>query len=134
MRAFLDANVLFTAAYNPEGGAHALLRAKIPGCAFITCTLAVEEARRNLDAKGPERSLQRLDGLLKDLEVFGTLTSGTCPFPLPAKDRPIYESAKALGATHLLTGDLKDFGPYMNCPTRTEGILIQTVRDFLEAL
>lgn len=134
MRVFLDANVLFTAAYHPEGAANALLRARIPDCAFITCSLAIEEARRNLAVKGPAHSLGHLDSLLLGLEVLGTPVSGHCPFPLAPKDLPIYWSAKQGRATHLLTGDLKDFGPWMDRPSKTEGILIQTVRTFLENL
>ncbi|MEJ2327607.1 MAG: hypothetical protein P8Y27_17680 [Chromatiaceae bacterium] len=54
-----------------------------------------------------------------------------CPLPLSAKDRPIFEAALAGGATHLLTGDLKNFGPFMNEPGQTKGIVIQTVAEFL---
>jgi hypothetical protein len=32
---------------------------------------------------------------------------------------------------NLLTGDLKDFGPFMNEPGQTKGIVIQTVAEFL---
>ena len=39
----------------------------------------------------------------------------------------------ASGATHLLTGDLKEFGPFMNRPEETFGILIQTVANFLRS-
>jgi len=34
-------------------------------------------------------------------------------------------------ATHLLTGDLRHFGAFMNAPERTGGIAIQTVAAFL---
>lgn len=34
------------------------------------------------------------------------------------------------GATHLLTGDRKHFGPFMDRAPETEGVLIQTVSGF----
>jgi hypothetical protein len=53
---------------------------------------------------------------------------------LPAKDMPIWAAAHAAKATHLLTGDLKDFGPHMNRPEATGGIVIQTVGACLAGL
>jgi hypothetical protein len=34
----------------------------------------------------------------------------------------------------LLTGDLRDFGQLMHSPELTNGLLIQTVADFLDSL
>ena len=56
------------------------------------------------------------------------------PPALAEKDRPIFQAALACGATHLLTGDLKDFGAFMNQAEKTFGVLVQTVADFLESL
>jgi hypothetical protein len=56
------------------------------------------------------------------------------PVPLPEKDRPILEAAIHCKATHLLTGDVKDFGPFMNNPNITSGVIIQTVSQFLTDL
>jgi len=53
------------------------------------------------------------------------------PESLSAKDRPIFQAALACGATHLLTGDLKDFGSFFDRPEETYDIRIQTVADFL---
>ena len=50
------------------------------------------------------------------------------------KDRPIMESAIKIKATHLLTGDLRHFGPFMNKLEETAGIVIQTVSEFLEEI
>ena len=41
--------------------------------------------------------------------------------------------ARALGSRPILTGDLKDFGAFMNKPEETFGIVVQTVADFLRA-
>jgi len=51
---FLDANVLFTAAHNPSGKAALIVELGAQGhWQTLTSTLAVEEARRNLDIKFP---------------------------------------------------------------------------------
>jgi hypothetical protein len=50
---------------------------------------------------------------------------------LPAKDEPIWAAALAAKASHLLTGDLRDFGPHMNQPQHRAGIVIQTVAQYL---
>lgn len=134
MRVFLDANVLFTAAYRPEGAARSLVSSDSKDRAFFTCTLAVEEARRNLMLKALPETLGELRRLLERVEIIGTPSIGVCPFPLATKDLPLYWAAKAGKATHFLTGDLKDFGPYMDKPRSTEGILIQTVRAFIDFL
>lgn len=54
-----------------------------------------------------------------------------CPGGLPEKDAPIYRAAHACRADVLLTGDLKDFGFLMNDRQKADGLLIQTVADFL---
>ncbi len=130
-RLFLDANVLFTAAHNPNGKA-ALIFTIASRCDWelVSSDYAVEEARRNLNRRFPGR-LDRFALLLDKVVVRGSPGGVTVPVALPAKDRPILAAAMACGATHLLTGDLKDFGPYMNDPARTGGVVVQTVSDFL---
>jgi hypothetical protein len=57
-----------------------------------------------------------------------------CPASLAEKDRPIDRAPHACKADVLITGDLRDFGPFMNQPQRTGGLLIQTVASFLDGL
>jgi len=134
MRVFLDANILFTAAVSSDGkSAYLLKNARKAGIALVTCTLALEEADRNLRAKYPAKSA-RLRILLARVEIMPTVISGNCTIRLPDKDIPIFLSALAAGATHLLTGDFKDFGPFMNKPGRTGGMIIQSVGEFLRSL
>jgi predicted nucleic acid-binding protein len=131
VRVFLDANILFSAAATPDGRAALLIEhARASDVAFLTCDLAVTEARRNLQAKSPAR-VGRLDVLLKRVEAVPTVTVGACPIPLPAKDAPILLSAISAGATHFLTGDIRDFGRWMNMPARTGGVVVQSMADFL---
>jgi uncharacterized protein len=133
-RIFLDANVLFTAAHNESGKAALVIELGIRGhWALATTAYALEEARRNLENKFPG-SLPRLAALG---EAIGLVPGGRgerCRVALPEKDRPILEAAIRCRATHLLTGDRKHFGPFMNDPDATSGIIIQTVAEFLESL
>jgi len=104
---FLAANVLFPAAYRK--GAGLLEPWKLPGTQLLTSGYAAEEARRNLDS--PER-LSRLNRLLASMELVAEAPGQKLPagLRLPEKDEPILRAALSAGATHLLTGDLRDFG------------------------
>ena len=69
---------------------------------------------------------------MQSLTIVLSGSGRDCPLELLVKDAPIFESALRVTATHLLTGDLKDFGPFMNERSKTGGILIQTVGDFFK--
>ena len=107
-RVFLDANVLFSAAYRPGSRLNAFWA--LTDVTLVTSTYALDEARVNLQEL-PQR--QRLDALVADMEV---VTSWDTPIPedvvLRAKDVPILKAAISSEATHLVTGDKRDFGPY----------------------
>jgi len=134
MRLFLDANVLFTAAHNPDGKASLLIELGSKGCwSLVSSHYASEEARRNLLRKFPD-CLHRLDELQTSIRLVGHQPAQAYPKGLVAKDQPIFQAAMASKATHLLTGDLKDFGAFMNKPDETFGILVQTVAEFLGSL
>jgi len=129
-RVFLDANVLFTAAHNPLGKASLLFElAREDHWMVITCQLACEEARRNVRIKFPE-CLSRLEELAQEIQILSHIPRTSCPLDLPVKDQPIFLSALQSGATHLLTGDMKHFGPFMDRALETQGVLIQTVSTF----
>jgi len=133
-RLFLDANVLFTAAHNPDGKAAFLLELGGEGhWTCLTSALAVEEARRNLARKYPD-GLDRFEALLAGLEMVPDLPAEDCPLALAEKDRPIFAAAHKASATHLLTGDQRHFGAWMNKPEESCGILVQSVGDFLQTL
>ena len=129
-RIFLDANVIFTAAHNPEGKAALLFELGRGGhWKLFTSQLAWEEARRNLSIKFPN-CVSRLKELRQDLQFVANPGQAPCPLELPAKDKPIFLAALQTRATHLLTGDEAHFGSYMNTPFETQDIVIQTVGDF----
>lgn len=133
MRVFLDANVLFTAAHNPEGKAALVIELGRRGhWALATSRYALEEARRNLDRKLPH-SLDGLSLLLRGVRLVDHRPALRFPAALAGKDQPIFQAAVDWDATHLLTGDMKDFGAFMNKPEETFGIVVQTVADFLRA-
>lgn len=106
---FLDASVLFSAAYRPE--AKFLQLWKMRDVKLISSLYAAEEARRNLEH--PDQRT-RLEELLQSVELAPVRAIGPLPgeVKLPAKDEPILVGAIAAGAMHLLTSDLKHFGPY----------------------
>ena len=130
-RLFFDANVLFTAAHNPMGKAAFVIELAGRGhWDVLTSSFAVEEARRNLARKYPD-CLPSFERIIADMAVIVTCRAGECSLPLPEKDRPIFAAAHQCRATHLLTGDKRHFGPFMNDPSQTAGVRIQTVADFL---
>ena len=131
----LDANVLFTAAHNPHGKAAFLFDAANLGhWRLLSSAYAIEEARRNIAAKCPQCS-ERLEVLVSEVKVAPQpATPQSLVIALPEKDMPVFLAACAAGASHLLTGDLKHFGPHMNRPADSMGLMIQTVADFLKEL
>lgn len=131
MKLFVDANVLFTAAYSSNGKAAFLIENLCS--VIITSDYAVEEARRNLSVKKPTM-LATLEQMLSEIEIVASVHSDVCPIVLPKKDQPIFLAALKAKATHLLTVDVKDFGPHMNQPEKSAGIIIQTVAEFLASL
>lgn len=134
MRLFLDANVLFTAAHNPRGKAALVIELGSRGYWKIySSAYALEEARRNLAWKYP-RCLDTLTAMSQAVRLVERATGGAVPPGLAAKDIPIFQAALVSDASHLLTGDLKDFGPLMNRPEETSGIVVRTVSDFLDGV
>jgi predicted nucleic acid-binding protein len=131
IRLFLDSNVLFTAAHNPSGKAALIIDLGVKGnWEIVSCSYAIEEARRNILIKFPDH-LKRFEALVERVINVPSRSGRNCPVILPGKDRPILEAAIQCKASHLLTGDIKDFGPIVNEPSLTGGVIIQTVSEFL---
>jgi hypothetical protein len=127
---FLDANVLFSTAYRPDAGLRRLWR--LPRARLITSVYAAEEARRNLS--NPEQRTE-LEELLGSVEVVLTAAPTDHPLfstlKLPDKDRPVLLAAIVAGATHLLTGDFRHFGPCYGM--RIEGVLVVPPGEYLSS-
>lgn len=133
MRLFLDANILFTAAHNPKGKSALILELGQEGLwQLVTSAYAPEEARRNIAIKFPACAPQ-LETLSQTLRIIPDNHGLDCPDGLVDKDCPIYRAALASKADVLLTGDIHDFGFLMNDRAKAEGIVIQTVAEFLNS-
>ena len=109
MRVFLDANILFSAA-QLDGRMRHLLKILFERAECLTNDYALEETRRNLSVKFPN-AIKDLDRLVKHCEIVLQLASDL-DIELPLKDEPILGGAIAGRATHLLTGDERDFGKF----------------------
>jgi predicted nucleic acid-binding protein len=133
-RLFLDANILFTAAHNPEGKAAFIIDlGKNDAWRLFTSLFAAEEARRNLGAKFPV-ALESFERSLSLITIVPDRMDGPFPEGLNEKDVPIFRAAYGCKATHLLTGDYAHFGPYMMSPSKALGVAIMTPYQFLESL
>jgi predicted nucleic acid-binding protein len=115
-RVFLDANVLFSAAYREQAGLAILW--KLRRIRLLTSLYAAQEAVNNL---GEEDQQSRLRVLLEDVETVpgeagmsATVQASLAKIVLPDKDRPILAAAVAAKADFLLTGDIRHFGSYFN--------------------
>lgn len=108
---FLDANVLFSAAWREGAGLLALW--ELPDVVLLTNRYAVDEALANL----PDRPRHDRPRRLLDRLVVGEPSFEEVPVPasvsLADEDLPILRAAIAMRASHLLTGDLRHFGPLM---------------------
>jgi predicted nucleic acid-binding protein len=127
-RLFLDANVLFSAVYQPNAG---LLRLwKLKNVVLCSSRYAVAEANLNLE---DDSQRKRLAALAEKLQLFEApareLPRG---ISLPEKDAPILLSAIAARATHLLTGDGRDFGAYFG--KRIERVIIVLPGEYLRRI
>ena len=134
LRVFLDANILFTAAYSPDGLSALLVELGAAGrVTLLTSPLAIVEAERNLEAKRPA-ALPTLRRSLTAVRVVEEPAPADVerltPPELSSKDRPLLAAAIAAHATHFVTGDVADFGRWMN---RRAGVplRVMTPRQFL---
>jgi uncharacterized protein len=129
MRVFLDANILFSASL-AQSRMRAFLDLLLQRAKCLTNDYAIEEARRNLAVKYPVGATA-LAALVKQCDVISRLAADL-EVELPGKDRPILGGAIAGRATHLLTGDERDFGRFWG---RTiQGVKIVSPRMLAEAL
>ena len=86
MRVFLDANVLFTAAHNPNGKAALVITLGAEGILQLaTSAYAREETRRNLELKAPKR-LPEFSHLLCAIRLVADHSYISCPGDFPEKD------------------------------------------------
>src|SRR5262249_45718648 len=125
-RVFLDASVLFSAAYRE--GAGLLQLWDLSEVELTTSAYAAEEARRNLESEGARN---RLTALLTRIRIAPEGAEKLLPggVAIAEKDKPILGSAIAAGATHLLTGGFRGFGKLFG--KRIANVLILTPAEYL---
>ena len=136
MRVFLDANVLYSAAYREGASIRAFFALGAAGaCVLVSSPHAIEEARRNLASKRPDR-LAALEALLGDIEICAepgsTRVAWAASMGLPAKDAPILAAAVESRCPVLVTGDRTDFRALFG--KRLVGTLVMLPVEALELL
>ena len=115
MRVFLDANILFMAAWKPAGPVTRLFDLQdAQFCTLLSSTYAALEVRRNIAAKAPDQAAL-LEHRLEFVELT-TLnnpahlaTAATFAIPDPS-DVPILGAAIQTHADILITADARAFG------------------------
>jgi uncharacterized protein len=124
-RLFLDANVLFSAAYKTDARVVRLWR--LHEVVLCSSRYALEEARFNL---GDESQLQRLTELAEKIQ-FSEAIRRDLPrgVSLPEKDVPILMAAIEAKANYLLTGDFRHFGAYFG--KKIEGVTVILPGEYL---
>lgn len=134
MRVFLDANVLFSAAKSDGPVRELLALLEQSGHQCCVDAYVIEEARRNLGTKAPERisALERLLLRMKTASAQRIDPVLEASLPLPAKDRPVLAAAIHQNCDALVTGDRTHFGALYG---RTiHGVTIHSPRSLAEAL
>ena len=126
-RLFLDANILFSAAYRAGAGLTRLWQ--VEGIELITSDYAAQEARVNLSE---EDQHWRLTHLLKSVRLVTEIAPLPPGIKLPAKDQPILQAAIQAHATHLLTGDKDHFGALFG--RRPGGVLVLPPAEYFARL
>jgi predicted nucleic acid-binding protein len=125
-RLFLDANILFSAAYRPDAGLVQFW--KLKDTILCSSRYAIEEARINLAEDAQRRRLLKL---ARHIHLFDA-ASRELPagLSLPEKDIPIFLAAIEARATHLITGDVRHFGLYFN--KQIAGVLVMSPADYFK--
>lgn len=120
-RVFLDANVLYAASINPEGGSSRLWT--LPDVVLLSCEQATVEAWTNLGTERARAKINadtcraRLAALLAAVEICASDADRSsylfCPWPLKDPDDVgILMGAISSGCRFLLTLDSDCFGAY----------------------
>ena len=125
-RVFLDANILFSAAYGLSTLDRLWGLSKEKKCILIVSQYVIEEARRNLTTK---KQLRKLESYLIGMEIAQEADPNMdCPMVLPDEDKPVLMAAVSAKADYLLTGDIPHFGKYFG--KETMGVKILRARDY----
>jgi predicted nucleic acid-binding protein len=136
MKLFLDANVIFTAAYSAQGLSRGLFRLAAAGKrALCTSAFACEEAVRNIQKKVPDK-LADMTTLVQQMDILPEphpqWVIRAERLPLAGKDAPVIAAALQGKVDIFVTGDRRDFGHLLG--RVLEGVKILTPADALAAV
>jgi hypothetical protein len=129
VRAFLDANVLFSAS-NSGSNIARLVQLLLDQGTGVTSDFALEEARRNIELKRPDWS-KRFQTLASHIEVVPS-AHFELPVELAEKDVPILCTAIHAACDALVTGDKRHFA-YLYGQS-IDGVKIMSLIDLAIAL
>lgn len=125
-RLFLDANVLFSAAYKVDARVRGLWRLR--DVVLYSSRYAFEEAWFNLEEEAQRTRLSSLATRVKLLEACERQVPRGVS--LPEKDLPILLAAIEAEADYLVTGDFRHFGPFIG--RKIEGVTIILPGEYLK--
>jgi predicted nucleic acid-binding protein len=128
-RVFLDANILFSAAWRETNGI--LVLWDRPDLDLVSSNYAVAEAARNIQRKNPA-GVERLARLVNKLEISKASSEINPDHGLPEKDVPILQAAIGAKCAVLLTGDVAHFGHMFG--KEVEGVRVLTVSMYMSEL
>jgi len=136
MKIFLDANIIFTAAYSAQGLSRGLFRLAGAGkCTLCTSAFAHEEAVKNIQKKAPDK-LADLATLMKQVKILPAphpqWVVRAERLPLAEKDAPVLAAAFQGKVDIFVTGDRRDFGHLFG--QALEGVKILNPADALEVV
>lgn len=137
-RVFVDASVLFAAAYSTTGSSREVVRFAIEGSVQVVLgEYVLEEAERNLALKAPAalRAFRELIELIAP-EVVGRPTASELSEAaayINVKDAPVIAAAVKAGADCLVTWDRKHFIDVPGVAMKS-GLLILTPEELLTRL
>lgn len=127
---FLDANILFSAAYREQSGLLKLWQIK--SVKLISSAYAVEEVRRNLNTPSQNERLDKLLKCLTQILPYHTDTDLPKNVTIREKDKPILLSAISAKADFLITGDVRDFGKFYG--KKVKGVIILPPSEYLNKI
>lgn len=136
MKLFLDANVLFSAAHSVRGRASLLFAlADEVGVQLQSSAYAVEEARRNLQARFADR-LPDLLPLLPRVQVVSepapAMLRRVLDLGLVDKDAPVLAAVVQARSDVFVTGDRRHFGALFG--QRVEGVMVVSTTQAIDGL
>jgi len=111
---FIDTNVMYSAIYNKNGVPSKIIFSNIYCLRLISSKYAYRELSRLLQKRPIPNSLPSKIELEQRVEFFETPDFEPDHLNIRKKDLPILRGAQYLDSDFLVTGDVKDFYPYMH--------------------